>query len=159
MRKIKMKDKSLTEVFYELAEKWEAMTEIEKDHLAGDISGTRNIETRTFEEKFGRLTAMWRKMTDVEKIAFSHKIVEVRKIQYFKGLMQLISDIYNVKIYKMLVAMLENWEKMNAIEQESFSYVLFGNSAKDFQSYINMICQAIKVADGIVEKPENCSME
>lgn len=154
-----MKDKSLTEVFYELAEKWETMTEIEKDHLAGDISGTRNIETRTFEEKFGRLTAMWRKMTDIEKIAFSHKIVEVRKIQYFKELMQFISDIYNVKIYKMLVAMLENWEKMNAIEQESFSYVLFGNSAKDFQSYINMICKAIKFADGIVEKTENCSMD
>lgn len=154
-----MKDRSLTEVFNELAERWKAMTEIEKDHLSGDISGTRNIETRTFEEKFGRLTVMWRKMTDIEKIAFSHKIVEVRKIQYFKELMQLISDIYNVKIYKMLVAMLENWKKMNAIEQESFSYVLFGKSAKDFQSYINMICKAIKVADGIVEKTENCSMD
>ena len=143
-----MKDKSLTEVFYELAEKWETMTEIEKDHLAGDISGTRNIETRTFEEKFGRLTAMWRKMTDIEKIAFSHKIVEVRKIQYFKELMQLISDIYNVKIYKMLVAMLESWANMDEIEKEYITSRLFKDSSKDFRAFVDMLYKAVEfVAD------------
>ena len=106
------------------------------------------MKNKSMEEKVNELTALWRGMDDIEKAGFAYDIVELRKIQQFKEMMRLMSNVSDVKVYKIIVAMLENWANMDEIEKEYITSRLFKDSSKDFRAFVDMLYKAVEfVAD------------
>lgn len=116
------------------------------------------MKNKSMEEKVNELTALWRGMDDIERAGFAYDVAELRKIQQFKEMMRLMSNVSDVKVYRIIVALLESWAKMDEVEKEYITSRLFKDSSKDFQAFVDMLYKAVEFVADIDAKVENCTM-
>lgn len=111
------------------------------------------------EEKVNELTALWRGMDDIERAGFAYDVAELRKIQQFKEMMRLMSNVSDVKVYRIIVALLESWAKMDEVEKEYITSRLFKDSSKDFRAFVEMLYKAVEFVADINAEVKNCTMD
>lgn len=117
------------------------------------------MKNKSMEEKVNELTALWRGMDDIERASFAYDVVELRKIQQFREIMRLMSNVSDVKVYKIIVAMLESWANMDEIEKEYITSRLFKDGSKDFRAFVDMLYKAVEFVADINAEVKNCTMD
>lgn len=117
------------------------------------------MRDKRMEEKFNELTTLWIEMDNIEKVRFAHDIVEFRETECFMHIMQLMCNVSNVRTYKTIIALLENWANMDEVEKEYITSRLFKGNSKDFQAFVDMIYKAVEFVADIDAKVENCTMD
>lgn len=117
------------------------------------------MKNKSMEEKVNELTALWRGMDDIERAGFAYDVAELRKIQQFKEMMRLMSNVSDVKVYRIIVALLESWAKMDEVEKEYITSRLFKDSSKDFRAFVEMLYKAVEFVADINAEVKNCTMD
>ena len=117
------------------------------------------MKNKSMEEKVNELTALWRGMDDIERASFAYDVVELRTIQQFREIMRLMSNVSDVKVYKIIVAMLESWANMDEIEKEYITSRLFKDGSKDFRAFVDMLYKAVEFVADINAEVKNCTMD